>query len=162
MYTIDKEPTLLSPLETAWRCEAWLLDTRYIQHWNQFDEYVFSFAPQTMFDHQALFELIDNARSLVEMRKDRYSGKTRTADTSSYEKNGSLYCSQLFLPKLNIELPYADYLDGKLVSLAGYIRDSVDGRLYLQCSYCDVYEGDEPQPDAAPSSDDASSIEDDW
>ena len=166
-YDTTNDGTLLSPLETEWRCEAWLLDTSYLQHWNRWDEYEFSFCPQTMYDNQRLFEHIDNARSLVEMRKDRYSSKQKTADTSSYERKGSLFCSQLFMPKLNIQLPHGDYLDGKLVSLAGHIRDAADGRLYLQCSYCDVYEVDEPQgntaganphPDSAPVVD----IDDDW
>jgi len=140
-YTYDQsEGTLLLPKETHWRCEAWLVNTDHILHWNKYDTYEFSFSPETMQDHQMLFETIDMAKAMVEMRRSPYSTKTRLADKTSYERGGIPYCSQLFLPKLNVNVDHPDQLRGQLVSLSGHIRDTKDGRVYLQCDYCDFYE----------------------
>jgi hypothetical protein len=140
-YYDESEGTLLSPLETSWRCDTWLLDTSHLLSTNRFDEYVFSFQPQTMEEFQVLLELIETSRTWVQQRRSIYSSKTQVMKASSYQRrDGSLYCSQLFIPKLN--LPDAPHLDeqllGKPATITGYIRDSVDGLLYLQCSYVDA------------------------
>lgn len=154
----ETEGTILSPTETHWRCEAWLIDTDFIRNWNKFDEYVFSFSPETMTDHQMLFETIDNAKSLVEMRKSRFSTKERMNDKSSYEKNGFPYCSQLFQPKINVDFDHPDQLRGMRASLSGHIRDTADGRIYLQCDYVDLYEYPELPTDSAS----VDGSDDDW
>jgi hypothetical protein len=140
-YYDESEGTLLSPLETSWRCETWLLDTSHLMSRNRFEEYVFSFQPQMMEEFQALLELIETSKVLVEQRRSMYSSKARVMESSSYQRrDGSLFCSQLFIPKLN--LPELSHLDEQLLrrpaTVTGYIRDSVDGLLYLQCSYVDV------------------------
>lgn len=137
----ESEGTLLSPLETSWRCQTWLLDTSHLLSTNRFDEYVFSFQPQTMEEFQVLLELIETSKMWVQQRRSMYSAKSRVMDSSCYQRrDGSLYCSQLFTPKLNIpEAPrMEEQLLGKPATVTGYIRDSVDGLLFLQCSYVDV------------------------
>jgi hypothetical protein len=147
-YTYDSEEgTLLLPTETHWRCEAWLLNTDHLLQWNKFDEYSFSFHPQTMSEHQMLFETIDMAKMLVEMRQSRFSSKVRVSDKSSYERQGTLYCSQLFAPKLNIKVDHPDQLRERLVSISGHIRDTKDGRVYLQADYIDCYAIDDGEPE---------------
>ena len=140
-YYDESEGTLLSPLETSWRCETWLLDTSHLLSANRFDEYVFSFQPQTMEEFQVVLELIETSKTRVLERRSMYSAKARMMESSSYQRrDGSLYCSQLFMPKLNLpETPHLDeQLLGKPATVTGYIRDSVDGLLYLQCSYIDA------------------------
>ena len=140
-YYDESEGTLLSPLETSWRCETWLLYTSHLLSANRFDEYVFSFQPQTMEEFQVVLELIETSKTRVLERRSMYSAKARMMESSSYQRrDGSLYCSQLFMPKLNLpETPHLDeQLLGKPATVTGYIRDSVDGLLYLQCSYIDA------------------------
>ena len=138
---------LLTPVESRWRCEAWLTDTRHLLSTNQFNEYLFGFQPQTCQDYQLLEELIEFMISLVEMRRGPHSIKTRMRDTGTRVgsrvqagQGTAFMCSQLFAPRLNVKVEHPDLLYGKMVSLSGHIRDTKDGRLYLQCDYIDVYD----------------------
>ena len=133
-----KERTLLIPTDTRVEVECWLGDCRFINKWNRYDEYRFSFYPQTANDHQLLCEAGEAAVTKLLMSVDPYSKKKPRA---SYEnKDGSFYCSQLFLPKVNVEFDHPDQLQMQQASLKLHFRDDPLGLVYLQAEYVDLYE----------------------
>lgn len=132
------EHTVLQPHETSIRIEAWLGRCDHIDKWDKNDTYRFSFYPQTMTDHQLLLETIEQAVTRVELQKDRFSRKRGRKLCEN--KDSSLYCSQLFLPKINVSYQHTDQLEGKACSLALHCRDLPLGEVVLQCDYIDLYD----------------------
>ena len=132
------EQTILVPYENQMRLEVWVGDCQYIDKWNKSDAYSFSFYPQTMVDHQNLLELVETAVSKVELGKDRFSRKQGRKLCEN--KDGSLYCSQLFLPKVNVQYENTEQLLGKPASISLHCRDLPLGQVVLQVEYLDLYE----------------------
>ncbi len=71
------------------------------------------------------------------MSSSRFSPKEAIAFVE--DKKGTPYCSQLFRPKLNVDVENPDLLRGRQVSLALHLRDDPVGRIYLQADYVDCY-----------------------
>ena len=136
-----EERTILEPVDTQIRIEAWLGDCRYIDKWDKTEAYSFSFYPQTMLDHQNLLEVIENAVTTVQLRKDRHSRKEGRKLCEN--KDGSLFCSQLFLPKINVQYENTEQLNGMACTLALHLRDLPMGEVVIQADYIDLY--DQPE-----------------
>ena len=77
------------------------------------------------------------------METTSYSNKVPKKRTE--DKNRNPCCNQLFTSKVNIEFEHPDMLRGRQASLTLHLRDAVDGSIYLQCEYCDVYEKVAPE-----------------
>ena len=137
MMTYETNRTILSPLTTSVRVEGWLQDTTHLTEPDSEGVYSFSFQPYTYQDHQRLFEVIEQGKMEVMMSGSRFSSKDAKAFVE--DKSGQPYCSQLFPPKLNVEVENPDQLRGRQVSLALHLRDDPIGRIYLQADYCDCY-----------------------
>lgn len=155
MNTYTEECTILSPIETKIRLEAWLMEAKYLQETDADDVFSFSFQPLTSTDHQRLFEAGEKAMMMVELSKSPYSNKV--AKPCYENKYGLPFCSQLFKPKLNIKVEHPDMLYGKEVSIAAHFRDDPTGRVYLQADYVDVYarwDGEPMEPNAVSDDDD--------
>lgn len=137
IYEYTEEKTILTPLDTRVEVKCWLGDCRFINEWNRYDEYYFTFYPQTLDDHQLLCEAGEAAVTKLLMSVDPYSMKEARA---SYEnRNGSFYCSQLFMPKLNVDFEHHDQLLRQQASLKLHFRDDPLGKVYLQAEYVDLY-----------------------
>lgn len=133
-----EERTILTPMDTRVEIECWLGDCRFINRWNKYDEYYFTFYPQTANDYQLLSEAGGDAISQLTMSLDPYSKKRPVA---AYEnRDGSFYCSQLFLPKVNVEFDHPDQLQMQVASLKLHYRDDPLGKVYLQAEWVDLYD----------------------
>jgi hypothetical protein len=162
MTRYTTEHTILTPTDTRISVEGWLQDTTYLLDTDKDDVYSFSFQPLTSTDHQRLFEAIERAVMIIEMNKDPYSKKV--AKACCEDKYGLPYCSQLFKPKLNVDVEHPDLLYGKQVSLNLHFRDDPMGNVYLQGDYVDVYEGwnETPTPPSGELSPPTTTADDDW
>lgn len=138
-----EEPTLLTPAETSFDVEGQLYDLTYFQHWNRFDEYVFTFQPRFPSDYNKIYEAVENAVMLVEMRKSPYSNKV--AIPKCENKHGHPMCSQIYLPKLNIEYEDASELQGRDCCFTLNLRDAPDGSIYLNADYITIYPKEQPK-----------------
>lgn len=160
IYEYTEEKTLLTPTDTRVEIECWLGDCRFINKWNRHDEYHFNFYPLTQNDHQLLCEAGEAAVTRLLMSVDPYSKKEPRA---SYEnKDGSFYCSQLFMPKVNVEFDHADQLYMQQASLKLHFRDDPLGKVYLQAEYVDLYEQVLPSKTNEILTNAEEGTEDDW
>ena len=146
---------ILSPLETRFQLDVSLMDTQHLLEPNQ-DVFKFTFLPVAMNDYGIVEEQQMNAESKVDMAY-MLNADSREASSEMYE-DGCLMCSQLFPPKLNFkpeDLPNVpDPLINKTATLQLHLRDSVEGKIYLQCEYLSLYERHEPiHEDITPSED---------
>ena len=132
-----KEETVLSPTDTRFNIDCYILDATHINSANRMGEFELMFMPVSNTDYIMLEERVRTAVSTVMMNMSPYSSKT---PKSCMEKDRKPYCSQLFTPKVNIDFEHPDVLSGRQASLTMHLRDTVDGSIYLQCEYCDVYE----------------------
>ncbi|AII46171.1 hypothetical protein KR49_06865 [Synechococcus sp. KORDI-49] len=145
MMTYQNEPlyqeeTLLEPSETQIRFEAILQDADYLLKPNSNNEFVSTYIPLTMNDHQLFMEVGEKSLMLVDMLKSSYSRKVAT---KQYEtRKGLIVASQLFPPKLNIDVEYPDYLPNRKVSVSGHFRDLDNGSVLFNIDYLDFYEED--------------------
>ena len=154
-YPCHKEETILSPTDTRFNIDCYITDARYINSANRFGEFVLEFQPYGTNDHQMLMERAENAFAAVTMGMSYYSSKTPKLCLEN--KYGVPYTSQLFTMKVNEDFDYASSLDGRQASLTLHFRDAVDGSIYLQCEYLDLYE-----PVVAPEVEDEPVDEDDF
>jgi len=142
LYSGYTEETLLTPLETSFSIEAYLYETTFIQTKNGYAECVFSFIGKTPGDYARLEEALHSAITEVERKKSPYSRKVATERCKQPGQKDVYYCSQLFLPKVNLEFNNPSELHLKEASLELHFRDDPDGDIYLQCSYVDIYDID--------------------
>ena len=138
-YALDHsvEETILQPNETSFRVEAWLEDTDFIQTQHRDGDFRFSFHCYSNHDHQIVAEQLEQAMTTVRLNSPPWSRKD--ARNGAEDKRGAYLCSQLFVPKINIELEHSSELYGKQVSLALHCREDPTGLVYLQCDYIDCY-----------------------
>lgn len=171
IYDHPTERTLLSPLTTAFRIEVFLEDITHLYDAIETDsgyEYRFTAHPYTYQDQQTIIDVLEQAEYFIETNKDSWSRKV--ADSSScFNSKGELVFSQLFTPKVQTGLEQWE-IRGKQASIAGHLREDPTGKIFLQASYCDIYDnptgidayeyhqtaGANPHPAAAPV------VEDDW
>jgi hypothetical protein len=131
------ETTILNPKETHLRIDVFLCDTENLTEPNGYGEYKFSFQPVSYGDYQLLMEAAESALMKVETSLSPYSTKR---PAGCYEnKYGQPFCSQLFKPIVEPELEDWELLH-KQASLSLHFRDAVDGKVYLQADYVDVYD----------------------
>ena len=131
-----KEETILEPHKTQWRVDGWITDVDYLYSPNRYKEYIVKWQPLTHNDHQNLHEQLQQAIGQVQLSIGPYSNKVATP---MYEDDmGQFYCSQLFMPKLNIEVPHPSELLGKTATFSGHIRELPLGQVVLQLDYLDV------------------------
>ena len=134
---ITTNETVLRPRNTSIRFDAWLRDVDYIYKPNRSGEYVFTVQPIAIGDQQMVMENGEKAMSQVEMSLDPYSSKVVR---NSYEsKMGEPVFSQLFPPKVEPQLEPWELMD-KQVSISAHFRDSVDGQVFLQADWIDIYD----------------------
>lgn len=134
----SKTETILTPKDTEIRCEAWIIDADYALKPNRYNEYELTFQPYNQHDYGRIKEVVNTALRDV----DYYSPEMAATDATE-TNDGYFKCSQLFLPKVNKELFYPEMeLLNKQVSLKLHLRDDPVGKVYLQCSYIDLYEED--------------------
>ena len=131
--------TILNPIETEIRIEAWIQDAKYLTTPNRYGEYEFTFTPQVNHDYGRIKETVNTALRNVEMLS--YNGSfSREVKDCTETRFGTFKCSQLFAPKLNKEVRDPMEAINKQVSLKLHLRDAVDGSIYLQCEYMDFYQ----------------------
>lgn len=133
---VDEE-TILTPADTSFDVEGQLDDVKHFQHWNQHDNYVFTFQPKLPHDYNRIYEAVENAVMMVEMRKSPYSNKVAVPKCEN--KWGHPMCSQVYLPKLNIEFERSEELQGRDCLFTLNLRDAPDGSIYLNADYILVY-----------------------
>ena len=138
-----KEQTVLSPIDTRFNIDCFIVDATHINSANRDGEFQIKFQPVSYHDYIQLDERINSAMTTVMMETTSYSSKVPKKSTK--DKNNIPYCNQLFTPKVNIEFEHPDMLSGRQASLTLHLRDAVDGSIYLQCEYCDVYEKAAPE-----------------
>lgn len=158
MNELYKEPTLLTPHETAFRTEAWIIDATNLNSPNSYQEFSVVFEPQTMTHHQMLLEHLVGCVSEVRLNTPFRSNKE--ARPLFENKKGFLYSSQLFVPQLNIEFNHPDELCGRTATISGHARDLPLGQVVIQIDYIDfddVTNGIDEEPVIASVDD-----EDDW
>jgi hypothetical protein len=142
IYAGYEEETLLTPHETSFNIDVYLYDTTFIQSKNGYAECVFSFYPKTDYDDRTLSEALHQAITEVELKKSPYSRKVAQQRCKQPGQKDVYYCSQLFLPKVNVEFENPSELHLREASLELHLRDDPDGDIYLQCSYVDIYDID--------------------
>jgi hypothetical protein len=134
---ITTNETILNPKQTQIRFDCWLRDTDNISEPNGYGEYVFTVQPVSVGDHQLIFEAGATAQSQVEMSLDPYSSKVVR---NCYEsKMGEPVFSQLFQPIVAPEMESWELMN-RQASITAHFRDSVDGKVFLQADYIDVYD----------------------
>ncbi len=133
----EREQTLLTPAETEIRIEAWLVDVDHLIEPDADDVYSVSFQPATSSDYQRFMEAAEMALMTVEMRLGSHSRKRPTKKVE--DNRGMCQASQLFKPKLNIELEHPSLYYGKTASINGHFREDPLGNVYFQASYIDIY-----------------------
>lgn len=133
-----KEETILEPTSTRFNIDAYITDASYINALNRNGEFVLEFQPYSTTDHQMLLERCESAKATVMMGMSPYSNKKPKLCIEN--KYGVPFTSQLFAPKVNEEFEHADMLRGRQASLTVHLRDAVDGTIYLQLEYLDLYE----------------------
>ena len=138
-----KEETILSPSETRFTIDAWLQDTDYLTEPNRDGVYSLSFTACSMSSHQNIFERVESAVMNVELRKSPYSNKV--AKPKCENKRGEAFCSQLFAPKVNKELEHPSLYYGRKAEITLYLRDDVQGTIYLQADYVNLYPVEQPK-----------------
>lgn len=131
-----KETTILDPYSTQFRTEGWIQEVDFIYTPNRYGEFSVSWVPLTHQHHQQLHEHLQGCLSEVMLSISPYSRKEATP---KYEDDkGNFFSSQLFAPKVNIEVPHPTELIGKTATIAGHVRDLPMGELVLQVDYIDV------------------------
>ena len=155
-FDYEKEGTLLTPGETQIRIEAWLVDVDHLVEPDRDDVYTISFQPATTSDYQRFMEAAEMALMTVEMKAGPHSRKKPNKRVE--DQKGMCVASQLFKPKLNIELDHPTLYYGKSVSINGHFRDDPLGNIYFQASYIDLYQDDPENEYILP----APAIIDDW
>ena len=137
--------TFLTPIDTQISIEAWLNTADNIESPNRYGDYEFEFTPVNSFDYFRVEELVHSSL----MRAERH----RCIDMKDMTtRNGVLFCSQLFAPKLNRTFEYPGQINhsNDPVSLNLHLRDDKHGNIYLQCDYMDFYEEPERIVEALP------------
>lgn len=131
-----KEETILEPYKTEFRTEGFIQDVDYLYTPNRYGEFSVSWVPLTDAHHQQLHEHLQGCVSEVQLSTSPYSRKVATP---KYENSkGEFFCSQLFAPKVNIEVPHPTELIGKTATFVGHVRDLPMGEIVLQLGYLDV------------------------
>ena len=138
-YALDHpaEQTILQPKETSFRVEAWLEGTNFVQTQHPEEDFRLSSHCYSNQDHQIVAELLEQAMTTVRLNSPPWTRKD--ARNGAEDRRGAYLCSQLFAPKLNIELEHPSELYGKQVSLALHCREDPTGLVHLQCDYIDCY-----------------------
>lgn len=142
-YDGFKEETILNPVKTRFNIDCLIYEADNLLNPNKYDEYTFNFSPLAMSDHQTLMERAMSAEAEVMMSVSSYSSKVPKQKLE--DNRGMIYCSQLWKPKVNLELQHSDLYVNRQASLTLHFRDAVDGAIYLQCEYLDVYQQDEQE-----------------
>jgi hypothetical protein len=137
MKTYYKEETILNPLETSFRTEAWIIDAKHINSMNHYGEFGITFCPLTSTHHQMLHEHLESCVSQVKMMTNPdYSNKE--ARPLYEDKMGHFYSSQLFTPKVNTDFYHSDELYGKTATITGHARDLPTGEVVINIDYVDI------------------------
>lgn len=164
-FFYHNEPTLLNPRDTTFRMDAIIIDA---EHWNrQIQDYTIKdgtfsvvFQPYSYNDDQMFREFVEEWTSYVEINKEQHSNKH--AKPYLETKEGWIYSSQLFTPKLNVEAFDGSILRGKLCSLCGHLRDLPLGEIVFQVDYLDVYDEDNGIVNGDPDKKVETITDDDW
>ena len=131
------EPTLLSPEQTSFRFDAYILDATYADKLNRNEVFSVKFAPNNAADFDKLNELANSCITDIEFRKPADSNKQ---PRKMYEERAYCYSSQLFTPKINIPYEHTDMLRGQTATIAGHLRDLPLGEIAVQIDYIDFYD----------------------
>ena len=108
------------------------MDTTNLFIKNGFNEYSFSFQPKQMSDHQILCEHLEDAKRQVEMIKPPWSTKEVRLHHLNMKKE--FLCSQLFAPKVNLEVQHTSELYSRPASITLFLRDAIYGTIYINAS----------------------------
>lgn len=154
-----EEHTILKPFECRFEIDVNLFDCDYIAEPNGKGLFTFNFIPDTGNDYMLLenasFDALNQAMSGV-------SPDSNKELQLCYEgRSGVIFTSQLFQPKLNLTFYNPYELENRKASLTCHWRDSVDGKIYLQAEYVDVYE-QVLTPQVTAHLEDKESDPDDW
>ena len=142
----DDGKSILSPLDTEIRIDCIIYDAENIVYPKADGTYEFEFQNGSSMDYAKLESKIDEACHRWDMHKGFQLDKT--AFNHIQTRYGIFKCSQLYSPKLNEKSDshyFGMQLAGRYASLSLHLRDGPDGQIYLQCSYCDLYQAIEPE-----------------
>ena len=149
----DDGKSILSPLETKIRVDCIIYDAKDIVEPKADGTYELKFQISSSMDYSKLESKIDEACHQWDRKKGGHLDKTAYHRIES--KYGIFKCSQLFPPRLNEKSDsqyFGEMLESRHASLSLHLRDAPDGQIYLQCSYCDLYQ--KPGPDPIPALED--------
>ena len=133
-----EEHTILQPFRTRFEIDVELWDCKYIAEPNGYGLYLFSFSPSTGND----FYLLDTAsnEALHQAMSGVSPDSNKELELALEDAKGFVCSSALFAPKVNKEFNDSYELEGRKASLTAHFRDSVDGKIYLQAEYVDIYQ----------------------
>jgi len=139
MTYYTQEETLLSPNETKFRLEAWIMNPHEANKPDFFDEYKVEFEPVSYSDYAELEELVSKWCNEVEWRKSQYSEKEVRALVRNKRK--FFISSQLFPPKTNVEDIYGLSCNtpagSPQATITGHFRDLPRGEVVINIDYID-------------------------
>lgn len=138
-----EERTMINPEDSRIVFEAKVMDSDNLLSPNSFGEFVTAIQPLTTTDYQRFFELGERCLTKVEIEKDCYSRKVATAQYEN--KYGMIVATQLFAPKVNIEVYHPLMLVNRDCSVNGYFRDLANGHIVFNIDYLDFYAEEEPE-----------------
>ncbi|WP_115014952.1 hypothetical protein [Synechococcus sp. UW140] len=145
--TFFNDQSVLVPSEHEISFDAYLIDSDFLVRPNRYGEFIAQYQPLDMGAMHMLYEAGERALSEVLMSMGSDSMKE---PRPNYEKrDGSLFTSQLFAPKLNIDPDDTDgpfFQPSPQVSVRANFHDREDGMIYLHAQYIDFYEKT-PLPD---------------
>ena len=146
-YTVDSTPdgdlqvsykNALKANETQIHIMAYIGKADYVFAKSFYDEYFFKFQPSTDADYQRLYEHIQHWTQVLEYERLANPFENFEVKPKYEAKDGSLYCSQLFVPRMEAKIPHFRCLEGQQVDLNLFLRNGPDGSLYLNCSSIDL------------------------
>ncbi len=150
-----KEETILTPVSSEFRIEGLLWDVENLLTPDYGGLYTFTFQPMSYIDQQQLLEHAEQC--LARCRMEAGSSSTRDFRLNVEDRKGMPVVSQLYAPKLNVELDHWSLYHGRNATIQLFLRDDSAGEIFLNAGYVDLDE-----PTEAPASDAKDVEEDSW
>lgn len=141
MKTMTQNTVCLDPFETEIVIEAFLHDVKHLEEPDSDDVYSFTFSPASYHDVNLLYETIEDGLTKVLLRTPAHEQK----DIKSLceDEKGLSQVFTMFKPK--VDGLKVDNPQFKQASLRLHLNDDPSGRVYLNCSYVDIYQDIEPE-----------------
>lgn len=135
--------SVLNIQDTRLVIDGFLIDTEHMLESDADEVYSFTFAPWSADDYTRFMNLIEQCKMEIEMNLGPYSDKDIRFTNQTRE--GFIRCTQMFQPKVSLNVDHWSELVNKVASLNLWVNDDPTGKLYVNCSYCDPYDTSEDE-----------------